>query len=73
VLAVKKPDVSEAKHGRDNDDIKQVPAKNSKSLGVLLSSRPSIRAATPLALSDFFLRGAEIVASPAIYWTASRE
>jgi hypothetical protein len=73
VLAVKEPDVHEAKHGRDNDQIKQVPADNSKSFGIPLSSRPSIRAATPLALSGFFLRGAEIVASPAIYWTASRE
>jgi hypothetical protein len=70
VLAVKKPDVSEAKHGRDNDDIKQVPAKNSKSFRILLSSRPSIQAATPLALSDFILRGAEIVAASAINWTA---
>jgi hypothetical protein len=73
VLAVKKPDVCEAKHRPDSDDIKQVPAKNAKSLGILLSSRPSIPAATPLALSDFILRGAKIVASPAIYWTAFRE
>jgi hypothetical protein len=73
VLAVKKPDVGEAKHGHDDDDIKQVAANSSKSVGLSLCSRPSIQAATPLALSDFFLRGAEVVAASAINWTAFGE
>jgi hypothetical protein len=73
VLAVKKPHVYEAKHDRDDDDIKQVPAKNSKSFGISLSSRPSIRAVTPLSLGDFFLKGSEIVASSAINGAASRK
>jgi hypothetical protein len=70
VLAVKEPNVREAKYGHDDDDIKQVAANSSKSVGLSLSSRPSIRAATPLTLSDFFVRGAEIVTASAINWTA---
>jgi hypothetical protein len=65
VSTVVEPSVNEAKHGGDDEDIKQIAAENSKSFGISFS-RSSIRANTPLTLCEFFLRGAEIVASPAI-------
>jgi hypothetical protein len=73
VSAVKKPHVDKAKHDCANGRIKQIMTNSPKAFGFSLSSRPSIRTGTPLTLSQFFFRGAEIRAAPAIDLSASCE